>query len=94
MSPQWSIRVELGDVFHDDDMPWAEKRSRICARIEAATSRCMPDWDLEEIIEEIHASQNPDEFDLVWDRFYDWADRNRVWVDPFTPFHPSEAPKP
>ena len=24
-----------------------------------------------------------DEFDWVWDRFYDWADANRVWVDTF-----------
>lgn len=77
--PTWNHKIELGDVFHTE-MSWSEKRQAIVTRIVDSTAFCLPDWDLEEIVDEIRASEDANEFDMVWNRFYDWADRNRFWV--------------
>ncbi len=41
------------------------------------------DYELEDIIDELKgmgADDSFDDFDVIWDQFYDWADENKVWV--------------
>jgi len=36
------------------------------------------------VLEFTHMGEsNWDDFDVVWDQFYDWADTNRVWIQTF-----------
>lgn len=46
------------------------------------------DLELEDIISDFEffveqKNEDKDEFDEIWDRFYDWADGIRLWVDIF-----------
>ncbi len=41
------------------------------------------DDELQDIINELKgmgADDSFDDFDVIWDQFYDWADENKVWV--------------
>ena len=80
----WKHRLQLGDIFHSDEIPFEQKRDEIVKRIKAAKWFDANDFTLEEIVEGIHQSPDTEEFDGWWDEFYDWADRNRVWVDIWT----------
>ena len=83
---QWREKVLLGDVFDDDDMPFPERRDTIVARLRA--SRWFGEYDewseLHEIIDNLADAENVDQFDDWWDRLYDEADTDRVWVDIWT----------
>ena len=44
------------------------------------------DGELEDLIDEMEALDSEstlDDFDDVWDRIYDWADSNHVWIATF-----------
>ena len=43
------------------------------------------DEDLWWIVDEMSDVQNEDDFDMIWDAFYDWADSHRVWVELWNP---------
>lgn len=82
--PEWSYKLQLGDVFHNEDMALAEIRDVVVARIKRAPFYDENhDGELTEIVDELAEVEDVDEFDAVWDRFYDWADFNRVWVETF-----------
>ena len=40
------------------------------------------DFEFDEIIAELEAVETVDEYDDVKAQLYDWADENRVWIDP------------
>lgn len=81
----WRHRLEIGDVWDNDDMPLPEKGKIIIDRVKASEFWPGDDGDdLEQIIEELGDAAEEDDvdwFDLVWSAFYDWADANRVWVN-------------
>lgn len=91
----WSGSFSVADIFHDDDMPMVDKITEVVRRIKAAPFFDTEDDELVEIVEEMEwiaegANQRSsydelaDEFDCVWDGFYDWCDLNgRVWVETF-----------
>ena len=37
----------------------------------------------EDFIEEIKGCEDVEEFDGVWEYFYDWADDNKIWIKTF-----------
>ena len=79
--PSWSYVLKLSDVFHDEDMPFLDKRDEIVKRIRAAKFFSDRDLDLVEIVEALAATSDVPSFDYEWSGFYDWADHNRVWVE-------------
>lgn len=85
---QWGYKLEVGDLFQDDDMPFLAKRDGVVARIKAAPfymDEPGDDHDAEElywIVDEMADTEDVDQFDSVWDAFYDWCDWDkRVWVE-------------
>ena len=49
----------------------------------AFSSKLDDDFELQDIINELNgmgADDSFDDFDVIWDQFYDWADENKVWV--------------
>ena len=87
MGAQWKNRLNLGDIFQDDDMPLEEKRDVIVARIKASgwyrreikRDDCC---DLFYIVDELADVDSDDYFNVVWNALYDWCDVDkRVWLD-------------
>ena len=77
----WRHTLELGDVFHNDDLTFEQKRAEIVRRIKEAPFYDPTDWDLDDVVTSLEENEDADEFDLTWDRFYDWCDSGkRVWV--------------
>lgn len=81
---KWVLTIPLGYVFHDEYMPFETRRDEIISRIRITTAPKFPDnsW-LDGILEELADCDNLGDFDLSWDRMYDWADANHVWIDTF-----------
>jgi len=98
LSP-WAGKLDVSDIFHDDDTDiWAKARG-IAARISRAPWYNEDDNELVDITYELKLlgdddpefaeatdfgpdfAEATDEFDNIWDRFYDWCDlAGRIWV--------------
>lgn len=80
MTNRWAFTLKLDDVFHSEAIGFGNKRDIIVKRIREARWFDPEDMYLTEIVDELSLVDDVDEFDRVWDDFYDWADFNRVWV--------------
>lgn len=78
----WNHRLDLRDVFHDESRSFEEKRDEIVRRIRAASWFRTSDRSLflDDIVDELADAQDGGEWDGPWDEFYDYADRERIWV--------------
>jgi hypothetical protein len=86
----WNHKLQLGDVFHNEALTIEQKRNEIVHRIKVSNFYDEEnDGELWEIVDELSGVQDVDEFDAVWDRFYDWADYARVWVETFKAVAPA-----
>jgi len=84
----WKCKLRIADLWNNDDLPFTEKRDRIVARIKRLPMYDPEGGDQEElwwIVDELGDVEDADEFDTVWDAFYDWADAERVWVEIWAP---------
>jgi hypothetical protein len=83
--PVWAHKINLADVFHNDDLTFEQKRDTIVRRIRAtAWFKQYDDWaDLPQFVEELADAADGDEFDGPWDCIYDIADADRVWIATF-----------
>jgi hypothetical protein len=79
----WTYRLNIKDVFHDDNRTIIQKRDEIVRRIKRASFYNEDDTMLFDIVDELSGVEDVEEFDFVWSRFYDWADGKRVWVETF-----------
>ena len=83
--PIWAHKINLADVFHNEDMSFEAKRDAIVARIRASAwfkgyDEC---GDLSQFVEELADTEDGDEFDGPWSEIYDIADYDRVWIATF-----------
>lgn len=87
--PKWLYTLDLSDVFHADDVPLPTKARTIADRIEksrffdkAWTSALS---DVADQLRDLAEDERDDveEFDLIMNDLYDYADAERVWVDTF-----------
>lgn len=82
--PNWQTRLELGDVYHDEDRSVQELAVIVAARLKAI--EMPPGWrggklsnERDGIVDEFEGlatDPNGDvgDFDCVMERLYDWAD--------------------
>ncbi len=84
--PVWDRKISLGDVFHNDEMTFTERRDAIVARIKGSGWMKLHEHDseFETILEQMSSMDDPDDFDYWWDELYDYADDERVWIDTTT----------
>jgi hypothetical protein len=83
--PIWDRKVNLADVFHNEDITFEQRRDAIVTRI-----RTTP-WfkgydeydDLPQFVEELADAADAAEFRDPWDCIYDIADADRVWIATF-----------
>ena len=91
---RWKHKVDVSDVFHDDDLTLGEKAQTIATRLARFTGD--DDTMLDELLEELCDAGHEGDvrwFDSTWSGIYDWADSERVWITTTpapTPAHPSE----
>lgn len=79
VASEWAHKLELGELWQNDDLDFPTKRDLIVARFKTLPMYS-DDWDLYDLVEELAATGHIDEFDEVWDELYDWADIHRVWI--------------
>ena len=81
--PIWDRKIRLGDVFHNDDLTFEQKRDLIVSRIRTSgwLKGCDEYDDLVMFVEELSETTTAAEFDGPWDEIYDIADAERVWID-------------
>lgn len=80
---RWKQRVDVGDLFHDDDLPLPDKGAAIARRLRTLRIEG-DDLVFDETLEELGDAANADDvewFDAVWNGVYDWADGQRVWIE-------------
>ena len=83
--PSWAGKLDVSDVFHNDDLTFIEKRDAIVARIKA--TRWYKNADphefdgLHDVVENLATEETADDFDYWWDQLYDIADVDRIWIN-------------
>ena len=81
----WAHKINLADVFHNDDLTFEQKRDTIVRRIRATTWFKQYDEfdDLPMFVEELADAEDKHAFNGPWDCIYDIADADRVWIATF-----------
>jgi hypothetical protein len=83
--PIWAEELRLGDIFHNDDMSFPEKRDAIVARIRATRwykGEDSEEWGgLHDVTDNLSDARDVEEFDYIWNDIYDLADYARVWIE-------------
>lgn len=87
---KWKAKLDLSGIFYDESMTFIERRDAIVARIRAAgwfkravaDGSAQYDYEVGGIVDELADTETADDFDIVWDGFYDWADADhRLWIE-------------
>ena len=81
--PVWNRKIKLGDVFHNEDMTFEQRRDSIVSRVRASCWLIGRDEfdDLVLLVEDLATAEDAREFDEMWDAIYDIADYDRVWIE-------------
>lgn len=80
--PIWAHRVNVADIWNDDDLAFEQKRDGIAARLKASSwLKGRDEFDAVVIaVEGLEQAEDYDEFNGWWDELYDHADFDRVWI--------------
>jgi hypothetical protein len=82
--PEWEDgEVYLGDFWHNDDVPFEEKRDRFVQRVKDSGWLKRGDQadELECLLDEIGDTETVSDFDWVFSAIYNIADYDRVWFE-------------
>lgn len=80
--PIWAHRIRLGNLFHNDELSFEEKRDTLVRLVKASAWYTGEEVfsDLHSLIEEMEDTEDVDAFDDVMSAVYDMADYDRVWI--------------
>jgi hypothetical protein len=80
--PIWLDKINLADVFHNEEMSFEQRRDVIVQRIRRSG---WPDRNssVYDLIDELADCETGNEFDGPWSLIYDEADADRVWIATF-----------
>lgn len=89
----WKHKLDVSDVFHNDEMTLIEKRDAVVARLKVGPWVPTEDEDPSDefilLIEELAEVEDEQSFNEVWAAVYDWADEgHRLWLNVWTTFAP------
>lgn len=82
----WKHRLDVSDIFHNDDMPLIKKRDAIVARLKVGpwvpTEEEDPFDNFICLVDELAEVEDEQSFNEVWASVYDWADEDhRLWLN-------------
>lgn len=83
----WKHQIELGDLHNKHEkgeLTIQEVGKQLGNRLEKLRLKYYPeDWHLEEYVWWLHDDVNDvNDYDNILAEIYDWADDNRVWLNP------------
>jgi hypothetical protein len=80
--PVWNRKINLADVFHNEDMTFEQRRDAIAARLRGSKwySGSDEDAEIRILVDDLGDAVDTDQFDAVWDAIYDETDYDRVWI--------------
>lgn len=83
--PIWDRRINLKDVFRNEDMTFEQRRDVIVRRIKRSPWYTeQEDYShLHDVVIDLEEADDAEEFDSAWDEMYDLADIDRVWIATF-----------
>lgn len=83
----WKYTIKLGDVFHNENMTFIERRDAIVHRIRISPwFKKLDEFDdAVGAVEELSDSENLEDFDIVWAALYEIFNADLVWIDRTTP---------
>ena len=74
----WDREVNLSGVFADESISDFERAEIIVYML---TSLGIEDVAFNNLLFDLDTAQDKDEFEYVWNRIYDWADKGkRLWI--------------
>lgn len=84
----WKYKINIASLWKqvkdDEILPWefVEKFLNILKSHSCYDENDLDLQDIVEYLEDFVMLKNTDknDFDLIWDNFYDWADEKRVWI--------------
>jgi hypothetical protein len=83
--PVWDHTIKIGHVWRNDEYTFEQRRAEIVACVRRSswykTAVTEEDSDLVELVENLATEGDVEEWDCLWDEFYDLADHDRVWID-------------
>lgn len=88
----WVIKLDLSDIWnkYQEDEDFEEFKEalipRLKEKLEEVQEKLGDDaaMEFEDMISEIeYNAEDVEEFDYIWQDFYDWADENKVWLGTF-----------
>ena len=85
----WQYKLDVSDLFHDEDLSFEQRRDGVVGRLRAAPfyedDPIRWNADTEElylVVDELADTDDEDYFDSVWNALYDWCDVDkRVWLN-------------
>ena len=97
--PSWKERLDFTSIWHNEEVPLKERISEIVAIVKRSNwYKNQTDGDayasgesLSSLIEELERTLDDeddedevaDTFNFIWDRIYDFADYDRIWLNTF-----------
>ncbi len=87
----WKHKLDVSDLFHDDNLTVTEKGAAIAARLKAGpwmpTEAEDPNDEFLCLAEELAEVDDEQYFNEVWSAIYDWADADhRLWLNVWPSF--------
>jgi hypothetical protein len=79
--PIWDRKLNVADVFRNDEMSFEERRDAVVARIRRSGWIETGNWNLSHLVDGLASAEAVEEFDGWWDEIYDEADADRVWIE-------------
>ena len=85
--PSWNIKITgiapLVESFDDTNLE-AIRDGVVRILKDALSYEEGDDLALDEALDELSEADTREEFDFAMHELYDWADKERVWIDPIT----------
>ena len=80
----WLYKIDLKDVWHNDELSFEEKRNEIVKRLrDSSWFKDSYSFELEDLIDWLELTGNVQEFDHQFRYIYDLADEDRTWIETF-----------
>lgn len=80
---KWKHRLNLSDVFHNDDLEFEEIRDQTVARLKASSfyrEVVSERFGFEDLADELGDTETVGQFDFIWNIVYDYADNYDCWI--------------
>lgn len=79
----WTLTIDLSEVFHAEDLEFDDKKAKIVhiLRTSGWMDRSAVPNMLRTAIDNLEHILDVVDFDHAWERIYDIADAERVWIE-------------